>query len=117
MRRSFAIALLAAAALVVVTAAQQPPATQSPPPAQQPRYLTPEQTARIRELPSVSEEKRVQVDDIDKMLADGKVLFLDVRERKEVEDLGTLEGYVNIPLLELESRLGELPKDKAILTA
>jgi hypothetical protein len=31
--------------------------------------------------------------------------------------MGTREGYINIPLRELEKRLGELPKDKAILTA
>jgi rhodanese-related sulfurtransferase len=60
---------------------------------------------------------RVKPDDIDSLLADGKVVLLDVREPWELEEMGTREGYINIPLRELEKRLGELPKDKAILTA
>lgn len=85
---------------------QTPPAAQpsSPPTAQMPP-------------PRVGEEMRVAADDIDKLLAEGKVVFLDVREPKELEELGTREGYINIPLGELEKRLDELPKDKAILTA
>lgn len=45
------------------------------------------------------------------------MFFLDVREPKEIEELGSLKGYVNIPLGELEKRIGEVPKDKAIITA
>jgi predicted sulfurtransferase len=104
--------LLIASLLVTIFAsaagAQQPPA----PGAKQVR-TTPE----IQQVKPVGEEKRVQSDDIDKMLADGKVLFLDIREPWELEDLGTHEGYVNIPLAELEQRLAELPKNKPILTA
>ena len=44
-------------------------------------------------------------------------LILDNDEPWELEESGTREGYINIPLRELEKRLGELPKDKAILTA
>jgi hypothetical protein len=115
MIRALAAGLGIVVALSASMTAQQPPAPQSQ--AQRPQYLTPEQLAKIRELPALPDDRRVQTDGIDQLLADGKVLFLDVRERKEIEDLGTLEGYVNIPLLELESRLNELPKDKAILTA
>ena len=68
-------------------------------------------------MPAAGEEKRVKAEDIDRLLADGRVVFLDVREPKEIEELGTLEGYVNIPLSQLEQRMHELPKDKAILTA
>lgn len=46
-----------------------------------------------------------------------KPFFLDVREPKELEELGTLPGYVNIPLGELESRLSEIPRDRLIITA
>ena len=67
--------------------------------------------------PPVGEELRVKPDDIDALLAEGKVLLLDVREPWELEENGTIEGYVNIPLSQLEKRLSELPKDKAILTA
>jgi rhodanese-related sulfurtransferase len=51
------------------------------------------------------------------LLEKGEVFFLDVREPKELEDLGTLEGYVNIPLGQIEKRLNEIPKDKAVITA
>jgi len=40
-----------------------------------------------------------------------------VREPKELTELGTIKGYVNIPLGQLESRLSEIPKDKLIVTA
>lgn len=62
-------------------------------------------------------DRRVQADEIDKYILERKVFFLDVREPKELEDLGTLEGYTNIPLGQLEKRLDELPKDRLILTA
>jgi len=45
------------------------------------------------------------------------VFFLDVREPKEIKELGSLKGYVNIPVGELEKRLKEVPKDKTIITA
>ena len=86
-----------------ILAAQQPPNQSAPPPSSQ---GTP-----------VPEDQRVTADAIDKLLADGKVILLDVREPKELEELGTREGYVNIPIGELERRLNELPKDKTILTA
>ncbi len=63
------------------------------------------------------EEQRVEAADIEALLEDGKVFFLDVREPSELEELGTLPGYVNIPVGQLEERLDELPKDRAILTA
>jgi hypothetical protein len=62
-------------------------------------------------------DRRVDAEEIDKYILEKKVFFLDVREPKELTDLGTLEGYTNIPLGQLEKRLGELPKDRLILTA
>jgi rhodanese-related sulfurtransferase len=63
------------------------------------------------------ESKRVQPDAIDAMIAKGDVVVLDVREPNELEETGTVKGAIHIPLGQLESRLGELPKDKVILTA
>jgi hypothetical protein len=71
------------------------------------------QEATVTEGP----KNRVPAEEIDKYLAEKKVFFLDVREPKELEELGTIEGYYNIPIGELEKRLGEVPKDKLILTA
>jgi rhodanese-related sulfurtransferase len=45
-----------------------------------------------------------------------KVFFLDVRSPAEIEKLGSVKGYVNIPLDQLEARLKEVPKEKLIVT-
>ena len=56
--------------------------------------------------------------ELEKLLKDEKNLFfLDVREPKEIQELGSIKGYVNIPLGQLESRLQEIPRDKLIVTA
>jgi hypothetical protein len=76
-------------------------------------------TARAQEPTPVQDgpKNRVPAEEIDKYILEKKVFFLDVREPKELEDLGTIPGYTNIPLGELEKRLGEIPKDRLILTA
>ena len=61
--------------------------------------------------------RRVDPANIDALLADGKTVVLDVREPNELEETGTVKGAIHIPLGQLEARLGELPKDKVILTA
>lgn len=61
--------------------------------------------------------KKLTQEEIEEALEKKNVFFLDVRDPKEIASLGTLEGYVNIPLPELESRIKEIPKDKLIITA
>ena len=61
--------------------------------------------------------QKMASDDVMALLEKGDVFFLDVREPSELEELGTLEGYVNVPLGQIEKRLKEIPKDKAIITA
>jgi rhodanese-related sulfurtransferase len=68
-------------------------------------------------LAMAQQAPKMTSDDVMALLDKGEVFFLDVREPKELEDLGTLEGYVNIPLGQIEKRLNEIPKDKAIITA
>ena len=63
------------------------------------------------------EEKKLSADELEKLLEKKDVFFLDVREPKELEELGTIKGYTNIPLDQLEKRLSEIPKDKLIITA
>jgi rhodanese-related sulfurtransferase len=46
----------------------------------------------------------------------GNVFFLDVREPAEIAHFGSVKGYVNIPLSQLEARLKEVPKNKLIVT-
>jgi len=62
-------------------------------------------------------EKQLSADELKELLDKKKVFFLDVREPRELEELGTIKGYVNIPLSQIESRLSEIPKDKLIVTA
>lgn len=66
------------------------------------------QTGRVREL-SAEELARL-------LEQPGKVFFLDVREPYEIRMLGSVKGYVNIPLSQLPHRLSEIPKDKVIVT-
>jgi predicted sulfurtransferase len=60
---------------------------------------------------------RMASDDVGALLEKGEIFFLDVREPWELEKLGTFEGYVNIPVGQIEKRLNEIPKDKTIVTA
>jgi len=64
-----------------------------------------------------SKTKQLSADELKALLDKKDVFFLDVREPKELQELGTIKGYVNIPLGQLESRLSEIPKDKLIITA
>lgn len=113
-RRPISVAIVLAGVLALSAAnalARQEPARPSPaaPPAGPPT------TAPA--APALDETKRVKADDIEAVLAKGDVVLLDVREAKELEELGTIKGAIHIPLGELEKRAGELPKDKTILTA
>jgi len=63
-------------------------------------------------------QKKLNPDELEKALEKREsVVFLDVREPDEIKKLGTMPGYVNIPLGQLEARLKELPKNKPIITA
>jgi rhodanese-related sulfurtransferase len=113
-RRPAFAALLAAAALAAPTAVRaQAPAATLTPAAAQAQAPSPAQHAAAELDPA----RRVDAADIDALLAKGEVVVLDVRELSELEETGTVIGAIHIPLGQLESRLGELPKDKVILAA
>jgi rhodanese-related sulfurtransferase len=58
----------------------------------------------------------IKIDDLKQKYDRGEKLFyLDVREPKELEELGTLRGYVNIPMGRLEARLKEIPRDRPVV--
>ncbi len=67
--------------------------------------------------PPGTKAPKMASDEVMALLEKGQVFFLDVREPGELEELGTLDGYVNIPLGQVENRINEIPKDKAIITA
>lgn len=61
--------------------------------------------------------KTLSVEELAKLLeTPEKVFFLDVREPEEIARLGSVKGYVNIPLSQLEGRLKEVPREKLIVT-
>jgi len=61
--------------------------------------------------------KQLSTEELEKLLEKREnIFFLDVREPDEIKQLGSVEGYVNIPLGQLESRLGEIPRNKLIVT-
>jgi len=79
--------------------------------------MTPEQQQQLSKMPTMPEDRRVNAETIDSVMSIDDVILLDVREPKEIEELGGYEGAISIPVTQLEKRLGELPKDKTILTA
>lgn len=66
---------------------------------------------------TMTEAPRLSGDQLDDALATPDLFLLDVRQPEEIAEIGTVDGYVNIPLGELADRLDELPKDRPILTA
>lgn len=74
----------------------------------------------LRLLPAqqTGQVKKISPEELKKMIDEKKqFFFLDVREPKEIAELGTMKGYVNIPLTQLESRYKEIPRDALVLTA
>ena len=67
--------------------------------------------------PASAAVKPLSPEELQALEKKGKIYFLDVREPKELEVLGTMRGYVNIPLSQLEKRLSEVPKNALIVTA
>jgi len=62
--------------------------------------------------------KSLSTDELKKLVdSDAKFFFLDVREPKELEELGTIKGFVNIPMSQIEARISEIPKDMYVVTA
>ena len=61
--------------------------------------------------------KQISPQELEKLLEKkDAIFFLDVREPDEVARLGSVKGYVNIPLGQLEARLREVPRTKLIVT-
>ena len=60
---------------------------------------------------------RAEGDRLAELLASEDYLLLDVRRPEELEEHGTVEGYLNIPIEELADRLDEVPRDRPVLTA
>jgi len=64
-----------------------------------------------------SKVRQFSAGELEQFLKNGKNVFLlDVREPGELQEYGSIKGYVNIPVSQVESRLKEIPKHKTIVT-
>lgn len=61
-------------------------------------------------------EMKIKTPDMLALVEEGKAILLDIRFKEEFE-AWHIATSINIPLNELPQRLGELPKDKLIITA
>ncbi len=107
MKRTLSLAgvALAAAVLAWGCGGGEPPAEES---------AAPEPAAPEPAAPEAA--PRVEAEAIDAALAAGAVL-LDVRTDEELAEHGTIDGFIHIPIDELEARIGELPTGVPVLTA
>jgi len=61
-------------------------------------------------------EMKIKTPDMLALVEEGKAILIDIRFKEEFE-AWHIATSINIPLNELPQRLGELPKDKLIITA
>lgn len=63
-----------------------------------------------------AETRELDVEGVSARLAAGEeITLLDVRTQEELVADGAIEGYLHIPIDELEARLAEVPRDKPIV--
>lgn len=106
-RRGRALAggvLLAVAATPAFAAPQAPNKPPNMTPAEKPPAAATQETAR-----------RIPAAEARQALAKGKAVLVDVRN-KEAYDGSHAQGAISIPLAEIGSRAGELPKNKLVIT-
>lgn len=110
-RRGRALAGGVLLAMAVTPAFAAPQGSGKPPsmtpisaPAEKPQAAPTEETAR-----------RISVDEARQALDKGKAVLVDVRA-KEAYEASHAQGALSIPLANIGSRAGELPKNKLIIT-
>lgn len=65
-------------------------------------------TARAQE----GETERIAISELKKKLDSGeKLLLIDVREDRELEEHGAIPGAIHIPMGDLDKRMKDIPKD------
>ena len=76
------------------------------------------QPATYAQAAVAQSQKKLTPEELKNMIdSKEKFFFLDVREPKELEERGTIKGYVNIPLSQLEGRVKEIPTGVPIVSA
>lgn len=87
-------------------APKTPPPASTGPKLMQPVVTPPE---------ALESARRINRVDAAKMVSEGKAVFVDVRPKTEY-DAGHIKGAINIPLAELQTRYGDLPMKKFLIT-
>jgi rhodanese-related sulfurtransferase len=60
----------------------------------------------------------LSADQLNELLqSDPEVFVVDVRTVSEIQNDGTIEGSVHIPIADMERRYTEIPKDKKVIVA
>jgi rhodanese-related sulfurtransferase len=59
--------------------------------------------------------ERIPISELDKKLKGGKIVLVDVRDASEMKESGAIPGAIHIPMVEVEKRLGEFPKNAEIV--
>ncbi len=103
---------LAGGVLLAVVAAPAFAAPQGPKPAPS---LTPPAAAPAAPPATQETARRISADEARQALATGKAVLVDVRS-KEAFDARHAQGALSVPLSDLGTRAGELPKNKLVIT-
>jgi rhodanese-related sulfurtransferase len=60
--------------------------------------------------------ERIPIPELKKKLdAHKNVVVVDVREPSEIKETGAIPGAIHIPIVQIEKRAGELPKEAEIV--
>ena len=110
--RALAGGVLLAMAATSAFAAPQEPAKPPPSLTPQPQSDAPAATPAV---PTQETARRIPVAEARQALAKGEAVLVDVRP-KEAYAASHADGALSIPLSDIGSRAGELPKDKLVIT-
>jgi hypothetical protein len=104
--------LLAVAATPALAAPQGP----NKPPSLTPQAAAPAEKPPAASTPATQETaRRIPAAEARQALAKGKAVLVDVRN-KEAYEASHAQGAISIPLADIGSRAGELPKNKLVIT-
>jgi rhodanese-related sulfurtransferase len=79
--------------------------------------VSPHQPNQAKETQPASKAKKLTRAEFDALIAHpDRVLLIDVRRPDEISSIGGFPVYLSIQIKDLKSHLGEIPKDKLIIT-
>jgi len=73
------------------------------------------QTAKQTEAQHADDTRRISIEESQKAVAAGDAIIVDVRDEASYKG-SHIKGAKSIPLQQFDKRMGELPKDKLIIT-